>query len=107
MSSQSAFELLGGVTLEQARTLVDAMNERIVGIVVAPSDQREVQVLFGLSIRRSARRFVNRRVVRSALYNSARLSVKMGRQCRSPLLPSCSLVLPFAVWRLVHGWVLW
>jgi hypothetical protein len=30
------FELLGGVTLEQARTLVDAMNERIVGIVVAP-----------------------------------------------------------------------
>lgn len=30
------FELLRGVTLEQARTLVDAMNERIVGIVVAP-----------------------------------------------------------------------
>jgi hypothetical protein len=30
------FELLGGVTLEQARTLVDAMNERIVGVVVAP-----------------------------------------------------------------------
>jgi hypothetical protein len=28
------FELLGGVTPDQARTLVDAMNERIVGVVV-------------------------------------------------------------------------
>jgi len=28
------FEVLGGVTLEQARTLVDLMNERIVGVTV-------------------------------------------------------------------------
>ena len=30
------FELLSGTTLDQARTLVDAMNERIVGIVATP-----------------------------------------------------------------------
>ena len=30
------FELLSGTTLEQARTLVDSMNERIVGIIVMP-----------------------------------------------------------------------
>lgn len=30
------FELLGGATLEQAGTLVEAMNERIVGVVVTP-----------------------------------------------------------------------
>jgi hypothetical protein len=29
-------ELLGGTTSAQARTLVEAMNERIVGIVVTP-----------------------------------------------------------------------
>ena len=28
------FELLSGVSLDQARTLVDAMNERIIGTVV-------------------------------------------------------------------------
>jgi hypothetical protein len=28
------FEVLSGVTLDQARTLVDAMNERIVGVIV-------------------------------------------------------------------------
>ena len=28
------FEVLGGVTPEQARTLVDSMNERIVGVIV-------------------------------------------------------------------------
>jgi hypothetical protein len=32
------FELLSGTTLEQAKKLVDAMNERIVGIVVAPKE---------------------------------------------------------------------
>ncbi len=31
------FEVLGGSTLEQARTLVDAMNEKIVGVIVTPS----------------------------------------------------------------------
>jgi hypothetical protein len=31
------FELLGGTTPAQARTLVDAMNERIVGIIVTPA----------------------------------------------------------------------
>ena len=30
------FELLSGTTLEQARALVDAMNERIVGVIVTP-----------------------------------------------------------------------
>ena len=30
------FEMLSGTTLEQARTLVDAMNERIVGVAVTP-----------------------------------------------------------------------
>jgi len=30
------FELLSGTTLEQARALVDAMNERIVGVIVMP-----------------------------------------------------------------------
>jgi hypothetical protein len=30
------FEVLGGVTLEQARTLVDAMNERIIGVIITP-----------------------------------------------------------------------
>jgi hypothetical protein len=30
------FELLGGVTLDQARTLVDAMNERIIEVIIAP-----------------------------------------------------------------------
>ncbi len=30
------FEVLGGVTLEQARTLVDSMNEKIVGVIVTP-----------------------------------------------------------------------
>jgi hypothetical protein len=29
------FEVLGGVTSEQARTLVDSMNEKIVGVIVA------------------------------------------------------------------------
>jgi hypothetical protein len=29
-------ELLSGTTLAQARTLVEAMNERIVGIVITP-----------------------------------------------------------------------
>jgi hypothetical protein len=32
------FELLGGTTLEQAKKLVDTMNERIVGIVVVPKE---------------------------------------------------------------------
>jgi hypothetical protein len=32
------FEVLGGVTPEQARTLVDSMNERIVGVIVTASD---------------------------------------------------------------------
>ena len=30
------FEVLSGVTLEQARTLVNAMNEKIVGVIVTP-----------------------------------------------------------------------
>ncbi len=30
------FEMLSGVTLEQARVLVDEMNARIVGVIVAP-----------------------------------------------------------------------
>jgi hypothetical protein len=30
------FEVLGGVTPEQARTLVGSMNERIVGVIVTP-----------------------------------------------------------------------
>jgi len=30
------FELLGGTTLDVARTLVDVMNERIVGVIVTP-----------------------------------------------------------------------
>jgi hypothetical protein len=30
------FELLSGTTLEQAKTLVDTMNERIVGVIVTP-----------------------------------------------------------------------
>jgi hypothetical protein len=29
-------ELLSGTTLQQARTLVDAMNERIIGVIVTP-----------------------------------------------------------------------
>jgi hypothetical protein len=30
------FEVLSGVTLQQARTLVDAMNERIIEVIIAP-----------------------------------------------------------------------
>jgi hypothetical protein len=30
------FEMLGGLPAEQAKTLVDSMNERIVGVVVTP-----------------------------------------------------------------------
>jgi hypothetical protein len=30
------FEVLSGTTLEQTRTLVDKMNERIIGVVVSP-----------------------------------------------------------------------
>jgi hypothetical protein len=30
------FEVLRGVTSAQARTVVDAMNERIVGVIVSP-----------------------------------------------------------------------
>jgi hypothetical protein len=30
------FELLTGTTLEQAKALVDTMNERIVGVIVTP-----------------------------------------------------------------------
>jgi hypothetical protein len=30
------FEMLGGITLAQARTLVDAMNEKIAGVTVTP-----------------------------------------------------------------------
>jgi len=30
------FEVLGGVTLEQARTLVNSMNEKIVEVIVTP-----------------------------------------------------------------------
>jgi hypothetical protein len=32
------FELLGGTTLEQAKALVDVMNDRIVGIIVTPKE---------------------------------------------------------------------
>jgi hypothetical protein len=31
------FEVLSGTTLDQARTLVDAVNERIVGVIVTPN----------------------------------------------------------------------
>jgi hypothetical protein len=31
------FEVLSGTTLEQARTLVDEINERIVGVIVTPN----------------------------------------------------------------------
>jgi hypothetical protein len=30
------FEVLSGTTLEQTRTLVDTMNERIIGVAVSP-----------------------------------------------------------------------
>ena len=30
------FEVLGGMTAEQARTMVDSMNEKIVGVIVTP-----------------------------------------------------------------------
>ena len=30
------FEVLSGTTLDQARTLVDEINERIVGVIVTP-----------------------------------------------------------------------
>jgi hypothetical protein len=30
------FELLSGITLEQTRSLVDTMNERITGVAVSP-----------------------------------------------------------------------
>ena len=30
------FEVLSGTTLDQARTLVDDINERIVGVIVTP-----------------------------------------------------------------------
>jgi len=33
-SIRIGFEVLSGTTLEQARTLVEAMNERIIGVVV-------------------------------------------------------------------------
>ena len=33
---QVGFEVLSGTTLEQARTLVEALNERIVGVIVTP-----------------------------------------------------------------------
>ena len=32
------FEVLSGTTLDQARTLVDEINERIVGVIVTPND---------------------------------------------------------------------
>src|SRR5439155_15015089 len=32
------FELLSGTTLEQAKALVDAMNERIVGVIVTQNE---------------------------------------------------------------------
>jgi hypothetical protein len=32
------FELLSGITPEQATTLVDTMNERIVGVIVSPKE---------------------------------------------------------------------
>ena len=35
------FELLGGTTIEQARALVDAMNERIVGVIVTQKGSGE------------------------------------------------------------------
>ncbi len=31
------FEVLSGTTLDEARTLVDDMNERIVGVIVTPN----------------------------------------------------------------------
>jgi hypothetical protein len=31
------FEVLGGVTPEKARTLADAMNEKIVGVIITPT----------------------------------------------------------------------
>jgi hypothetical protein len=31
------FEVLSGTTLDQTRTLVDEMNERIVGVIVTPN----------------------------------------------------------------------
>ena len=34
------FEVLGGVTPEQTRTLVDSMNEKIDGVIVTPSEKR-------------------------------------------------------------------
>ena len=33
------FKVLGGVSVQQARTLVDAMNEKIVGVVVSSKRQ--------------------------------------------------------------------
>jgi hypothetical protein len=33
-----AFELLGGTTLEQAKALVDVMNDRVVGIIVTAKE---------------------------------------------------------------------
>jgi hypothetical protein len=36
-SLSAALELRSGTTLERARTLVDKMNERIVGVIVAPN----------------------------------------------------------------------
>ena len=33
-----AFELLRGTTVQQAKALVEAMNERIVGVIVTPKD---------------------------------------------------------------------
>ena len=32
------FEVLSGTTLDQARTLADLMNERIIGAMVTPND---------------------------------------------------------------------
>ena len=37
-SASVAFELLAGTTAEQASALVDAMNERIVGVMVTPKE---------------------------------------------------------------------
>lgn len=36
-----AFELLSGTTAQQAMALVEAMNERIVGVIVTPKDHGE------------------------------------------------------------------
>ncbi|MGA9814576.1 MAG: hypothetical protein WBQ64_17455 [Terriglobales bacterium] len=36
-----AFELLSGTTAQQATALVEAMNDRIVGVIVTPKDQGE------------------------------------------------------------------